>query len=45
MIQVLDNEEGTQLLGCDKDLLEPAETEVALKIVQSFTVSSVFVVV
>ena len=36
---------GTQLLGCDKDLLEPAETDVALKIVQSLTVSSLFVVV
>ena len=42
---MLDNEEGTQLLGWDKDLLEPAATEVALKIVRLLTFSSLFVVV
>ena len=37
---MLDTEEGAQLLGCDRDLLEPAETKVALGIVWSLTFSS-----
>ena len=36
------NEEGAQLLGCDKDQLEPAETQVALRIVWSLTFSSLY---
>ena len=39
---MLDSEEGAQLLGCDRDLLEPAETKVALGTVWSLTFSSLY---
>ena len=39
---MLDNGEGAQLLGCDKDWLELAETMVALRIVQSLTFNSLY---
>ena len=39
---MLDNEERGQLLGCDKDWLEPAETKVASRTVQSLTFSSLY---
>ena len=39
---MLDNEEGAQLFGCNKDRLEPAETRVALRIVWSLTSGSLY---
>lgn len=41
-VKALDNENRAQLLGCNKDQLEPAETTVALRVVWALTFSSLY---